>query len=173
MGLSLQGNREIYEQFLTRVAGLVRGYLTNTASRRTLDGGHIEDLVQEVLLAIHRKKHLYSTDKPILPWLFAIAKYKLIDHLRLEKRRPCLQLDDNMDAAEPTAPPLSEEQAFELEELLTSLSPRQKDILLMAKLDKIPLAQIADKFHMSLSAVKVTVHRTLKKVRKNQPVSDL
>jgi RNA polymerase sigma-70 factor (ECF subfamily) len=173
MGLSLKGDREIYEKLLSRVAGLVRGYLTNTASRRTLDSGHVEDLVQEVLLAIHRKKHLYSTDKPILPWLFAIAKYKLIDHLRAEKRRPCLQLDETIDPAAPSSESLSEDQAFELEELLVSLSPLQKDILLMAKVERIPLAQIAEKFHMSLSAVKVTVHRTLKKVRKNQPISEL
>ncbi len=41
-----------------------------------------EDLVQEALLAIHTRRHTYDPAEPLTPWVYAIARYKLIDHLR-------------------------------------------------------------------------------------------
>lgn len=169
MDESLRGDKTAYESLLNKVATLVRGYLFNTMSQATRTDERIEDLVQDVLLAIHRKKHLYRPDMPVLPWLFAIARYRLIDHLRNEKRKPIVEWDDNFDAPEATPGPTHIDHAFEIEELLAHLSPRQKEILLLAKADGVPLAQIAERYQMSLSAVKVTIHRALNKVRSKNP----
>jgi RNA polymerase sigma-70 factor, ECF subfamily len=38
--------------------------------------------VQEALLAIHTQRHTYDPAEPLTPWVYAIARYKLIDHLR-------------------------------------------------------------------------------------------
>jgi RNA polymerase sigma-70 factor, ECF subfamily len=166
---SLQGDNIAYETMLSRIAVMVRGYLFNSMGPAQRSDEKIEDLVQEVLLAIHRKKHLYRPDLPILPWLFAIARYKLIDQVRSEKRRPSLvDWDDTMDPIDSNANAAPDERVLELEELLDCLSPRQKTILIMAKANGVPLAEIAQKFGMTLSAVKVTVHRALNRVRQQQ-----
>jgi RNA polymerase sigma-70 factor (ECF subfamily) len=162
---SLNNETHAYETLLKRVAVMIRGYLFNLlGSARTEE--KVEDLVQDVLIAIHRKKHLYHPTRAILPWLFAIARYRLIDQARADKRRPNTTiLDETVDFSDDNHR-LNEEGAFVLEELLSDLSPRQKDILVLAKVDGIPLADIAQRFNMSLSAVKVTVHRTIQKLRK-------
>jgi RNA polymerase sigma-70 factor (ECF subfamily) len=163
---SLRGDQAAYRAFLERTSSMVRGYLTNSmgSSKRTPE--KIEDLVQDVLLAIHRKKHLYRADMPILPWLFAIARYRLIDQVRAEKRRPMLvEWDETLDPADTNSLPLPDERLFELEELLECLSQKQRRILVMAKAEGVPLAEIAQRLQMSLSAVKVTVHRALRKIR--------
>lgn len=165
---SLEGNQQAYAKLLEKTARMVRGYLANSMSSAQRTDERIEDLVQDVLVAIHRKKHLYRPEMPILPWLFAIARYRLIDQVRADKRRPStVEMDERFDFPDKKAS-APEEHAFHLEELLTDLSPRQKEILVLAKAEDMPLAQIAEKFRMSLSAVKVTVHRALQKVRERQ-----
>jgi RNA polymerase sigma-70 factor (ECF subfamily) len=164
MRQSLLGNKEAYEKLLKRISVMVRGYLF----KRLRPGSQekVEDLVQDVLVAIHRKKHLYRLDMPLLPWLYAIAKYRLIDHFRAQKRRPAfVEWDETFDPAAPEKNRVSDTTLFELEELLESLSPRQREILFLAKGEGLPLADIAFRFNMSLSAVKVTVHRALQKLR--------
>jgi RNA polymerase sigma-70 factor, ECF subfamily len=162
----LEGDREAYEKFLLKVASIVRGYLFNNLSKANRTDERVEDLVQDVLLSIHRKKHLYRLDLPVIPWLFTIARYRLIDHWRAEmKRPPSVEWAEDFDPPAPADGSLSDSQLFELEELLEGLSSKQKQILILAKAEKIPLADIARQFDMSLSAVKVTVHRALRKVR--------
>jgi RNA polymerase sigma-70 factor (ECF subfamily) len=169
MAEALAGNQASYHALLSRIASMVRGYLTNTISPAQRTPEKVEDLVQDVLVAIHRKKHLYRTDMPILPWLFAIARYRLIDQVRADARRPSLvEWDDAPDPADPNATPVGHESVFELEELLDCLSQKQKKILVMAKAEGRPLAEIAAHFKMTLSAVKVTIHRSLQKVRERQ-----
>ncbi len=169
MAETLDGNQQSYHALLTRVSVMVRGYLMNAMGSKQRTVEKVEDLVQDVLLAIHRKKQLYRTDMPILPWLFAIARYRLIDHVRAEGRRPSLvEWDETLDPVDPNANSVGDDHVFELEELLDCLSPKQKQILVLAKAEGTPLAEIAERFKMSLSAVKVTVHRALEKVRQQQ-----
>ncbi len=168
MSLSLIGDKAAYNQLLTRIASLVRGYLGNRLGPQHRTDERIEDLVQDVLIAIHRKKHLYQLDKPFLPWLFAVARYRLIDHIRHEKRRPSfVEINETMDSPEVTPTLLSDEQALQLEELLNSLSGRQKEILMLAKADGLSMADIAKRLDLSVASVKVTLHRTLKKLKKD------
>ena len=57
-----------------------------------------EDLVQETLLAVHLKRHTYDPEALFTPWLYAIARYKLIDHLRSNKMsRMDVPIDDHQE----------------------------------------------------------------------------
>lgn len=164
---SLDGDKIAYEKMLLTISTMLRGYLMNSLSARHRNLETVEDLIQEVLISIHRKKHLYRTQMPILPWLFAIARYRLIDYLRAENRRPRLEgWEDTFDAPEPKRMELSSERLFELEEILSGLTPRQRRVLLLAKTEGVPLAEIAQQLDMSLSTVKVTIHRCLASIRK-------
>ena len=46
----------------------------------------VEDIVQETLLAMHLKRHTWIENRPLLPWVRAIAHNKLVDHLRRSGR---------------------------------------------------------------------------------------
>ena len=86
------------------------------ARRRIEHGVDPEDVVQETLLAIHLKRHTWRADGPVLPWVFAIARYKLIDHLRKNKIRASIPIEDadelafETDVPEPSAARLDVEQ---------------------------------------------------------------
>src|SRR3546814_17944606 len=79
MVAGLAGNAEAYHQLLEAVAQRLRVYFTRRAGADCAD---LEDLVQETLIAIHRKRASYDRTLPFTAWLHAIARYKLIDHLR-------------------------------------------------------------------------------------------
>ena len=84
MRAAISGDERAYGEFLQGAACLVRSF----ARRKIVQGGiDPEDVVQETLLAIHMKRHTWRQDAPITPWLYAIAKYKLIDAFRQRGRR--------------------------------------------------------------------------------------
>jgi RNA polymerase sigma-70 factor (ECF subfamily) len=87
---ALAGDERAYTEFLRRAACLVRGF----ARRKVMQGGiDPEDIVQETLLAIHMKRHTWRDDAPVTPWLYAIARYKLIDAFR--RRRVEIEIGES------------------------------------------------------------------------------
>ncbi|HUP56379.1 MAG TPA: sigma-70 family RNA polymerase sigma factor [Bdellovibrionota bacterium] len=164
---SLAGDQEAHERLLMKVAQMLRGYLTKSISPTHPGHESVEDLVQDVLLAIHQKRHTYRTDLPILPWVFSIARYRLIDSVRAAKRVPLsVPWDDEF------SPPVEDQheglEKMEVERALEGLSPKQREALMLAKVEGLPLADVASKMKMSLSAVKVTIHRAMKALKKGR-----
>src|ERR1700733_11273616 len=80
---SLAGDAAAYRLFLDELTARLRAYL-----RRRLGGlpDEVEDLLQELLLAVHNKRHTYDPKQPLTAWVQAIARYKLVDLLRRRSR---------------------------------------------------------------------------------------
>ena len=91
----LAGNQEAYGQFLTELSAMLRGYFRH---RLPQQAGDVEDLTQEVLLAVHNARHTYLPGQPLTAWVHAIARYKLADHFRAHGRHDALNdpLDDDL-----------------------------------------------------------------------------
>ena len=163
--LAKDNDEQAYKVLLNEISGLLRVYLLKLMSPQIRSKERAEDLVQEILISIHRKRDLYSVDRPFLPWIYAIAKYRFIDSLRAESRSPdfvewTVQQDSRVFL--PAAETTGHESA---DEILQGLTAQQKAILTMAKVEEVPLKEIAEHFKMSVSAVKVTIHRVLKNLR--------
>jgi RNA polymerase sigma-70 factor (ECF subfamily) len=179
MILALEGNSVAYEEFLLRVSRMLKKFMGSFSGIggvgiSSLDraNGRVDDMVQEVLLTIHRKRDLYRKDMPILPWIRTIARHRMIDMIRADARRPQTtewsDLEESFGLMAPVSSSSGEESAQELEALTLGLSEKQKEILFLAKIEEVPLARIAEQRGMSLSAVKVTVHRALQAIRKGK-----
>jgi RNA polymerase sigma-70 factor, ECF subfamily len=165
MCAALDGDADAYVRLLEGVAAMARGYFLRAMSASARTPEKAEDLVQDLLVALHRKKHLYRRDRPFLPWIFAVARYKLIDSARADARRPStVAWEDWHEGAAARREKL--DAALELEEILDGLPERQRRALVLAKIDGLPLAAVAERLEMSLAAVKVTIHRALKALRK-------
>src|SRR5882672_5421479 len=78
----LAGNAAAHRRLLDRLSGRLRAYYKSRLARIGRSATDAEDLVQEVLLAIHTRRHTYDPAELLTPWVHAIARYKLIDHLR-------------------------------------------------------------------------------------------
>ncbi|OYY56833.1 MAG: RNA polymerase subunit sigma [Halothiobacillus sp. 28-55-5] len=157
---SLKGNTGTYQQFLKELARLLRGYFRR---RLTALPDEVEDLVQESLLAIHNKRHTYDATQPVTAWIYAIAKYKLIDLMRRRERQD--QWNDPFDEAYEFSTP-SEEEATDAKRdvhlLLKQLPDRMRLPIIHTKLEGLSVAEAAHRTGLTESAVKVGVHRGLK-----------
>ncbi len=162
------GDATAYRELLEAVRVLMKAYIARILGRMGKSGGGTEDdLVQEVLLAIHQKRHTYDSRELFLPWLFAIARYKAIDFGRREKRKGVsIELSELEEVL--SSPVFTENStSSDLEVLISSLPAKSKGLLQMVKLEGLSIAEAAAKTQMSESAVKVTIHRAMKLLRKN------
>jgi len=156
---TLAGDAAAYRMFLDELTTHLRSYL-----RRRLGGlpEEVEDLLQELLLAVHNKRHTYGPKQPLTPWVQAIARYKLVDLLRRRSRRDVLtdplEEDDQVFA---TANDATEAQ-YDVAKLLRGLPDRQRLPILYVKIEGASVTDTAVRTGMSESAVKVGIHRGLK-----------
>lgn len=160
----LAGDAASYHAFLKTLSGHLRAYF-----RRRLSGlpDDVEDLVQEVLLAVHNQRHTYETDQLLTPWVFAIARYKMVDLLRRRADRDALHepLDDEL-AVFATADNEAATARRDVMRLLDQLPERQRLPIQLMKIDGLTVMEAAKTTGMSESAVKVGVHRGLKALAK-------
>lgn len=66
--------RKAYLTFLSELSVHARGFLRNRLQRQPSE---IEDLLQEILLAMYSRRETYLPDQPATAWVFATARYKL------------------------------------------------------------------------------------------------
>ena len=156
------GDAAAYRALLAKLVPRLRAYY----KRRTMGAGRgaeeAEDLVQETLLAVHLKRHTYDPDALFTPWLHAIARYKLIDHLRSNKMsRMDMPIDDHQDlmAADDHA---ATEGTHDMAKLLSRLPRKTRQAIEAVKLEGQSVAETAARYGMSESNVKISIHRGLK-----------
>ncbi len=159
MLLSLDGDEAAYRRLLTTLRVLLVGYYTRRMDAATK--ADMEDLVQETLLSLHSRRATYDRDRPFTAWFFSIARYKLIDHHRGRGGRRLAETD----LGEGLESGFSEEALnarLDVERLLDGLTPRQQELIRQVKLEGQSIADTAVRVGQSESAVKVSIHRTLK-----------
>ncbi len=156
MRAAISGDEIAYGDFLQKAACLVRGL----ALRKIVHGGiDPEDIVQETLLAIHLKRHTWRQDAPIMPWLCAIARHKLIDAFRRRGRRPEIEIGE---IAETFAAPASDSASDrEIGHALAALAPGQRSVVASISVDGRSIGETAKRLGMSETAVRVAFHRGL------------
>ena len=158
---AIAGDERAYADFLHRIAALVRGFVR----RKVVQGGvDPEDVVQETLLAIHVKRHTWRSDAPVLPWVFAIARFKLIDAFRRRGRRIEVEIDEIAETfAEPETETVSER---DINRALDGLPPAQRSVVSSISVDGHSIGETAAKLGVSETAVRVSLHRGLAAIAK-------
>ena len=153
---SLQGDASLYRRLLAELTRHLRGYY---ARRLGMDAA--EDAVQETLIAIHAKRATYDPSRPFTAWVYGIARYKLVDVYRRERRTPTVPLDA---AGELFAADQAEEAGVkrDVEKLLARLPDAKQQLVRAVKLDGESIADMAARTGLSEVSVKVAVHRAVK-----------
>jgi len=165
--LSFEGDKEAYRVFLHKVTILLKGYLFQHFHRYARNDEIKEELIQDILLLIHRKKSSYRSDMPVTPWLYTIAKHYMIDQCR--KNRISISEIKEIENIKNENGKFSLEQTedmLELNEFLGQLSEKQQQILIMSKGYGYTAEEINGYTGFSISSIKVSVHRSLKLLRK-------
>jgi RNA polymerase sigma-70 factor (ECF subfamily) len=124
------------------------------------DHSQIEDLVQETLIAIHTRRGSFERDRPFTPWLFSIARHKLVDHFRRTVRHQ--PIDGLEDILVSEGFEQSSNAALDVDRLLQALPAKQAHVIRETKIQGLSVAEVAAQRGISQSDVKVSVHRGLK-----------
>ena len=167
MRLSLAGDDASYERLLREVTPFVR----NLSRRYCRNAQVTEDVVQDVLLTVHRVRHTWDQCRPFSPWLAAIAARRCIDRVRRDSRIARFEVNDEL-AIETFATPTANQDREMLDEgqtvalLLAALPDRQRRALEAVKLRGLSTASAASELGETVAALRVIVHRAVKALRK-------
>lgn len=155
------GDGRSYLRFLQVITPVLRGIVR--AKGRVLGDAVCEDVVQEVLLAIHLKRHTWRSDAPLRPWLYAIARYKVVDAFRARGARIDLPIEDFSDhlAASPGPDPT---EAADMQKMIAMLDPRAQQIVRGVGLNGASISETGRDLGMNDGAVRVALHRALKQL---------
>ncbi|QRG05758.1 sigma-70 family RNA polymerase sigma factor [Xanthobacter dioxanivorans] len=158
MQAALAGDQPAYEQLLREMAPAVRAVVRRRLSRLGAPTGETEDVVQETLLAVHLKRHTWRSADPIGPWLWTIARNKLVDHLRRRGRRVEVPVENFADIL-PAPEERPDTAAADVQRHLALLPEKQQAVLRAVAVDGASIGETAERMRMTPGAVRVALHR--------------
>ena len=150
------GDKQCYSSLLVECEKWLRRYFA-----RKINPAAIDDLVQETLISLHRKRASYDPTKAFLPWLAAIGRYRWIDSLRKIYRHEHDQLYEEM-VADPQDDDVTAKVS--LERLLGMIPERQAEVISLVKIEGLSINEASARTGQSESLVKVNIHRGLRKL---------
>ncbi len=153
------GDKGAYRALMQEITPMVKGYIG-----KKLGADNIDDVYQEVLLAIHKARASYNPARPFKSWMYAITSYKINDYLRKYYKEARVEIDKvpHLVSEDVTFDNINSE---ELTKMLSILNERQKEIIMRMKLEGYSAREVGKKLDMSETAVKVASHRAMKKMQ--------
>jgi RNA polymerase sigma-70 factor (ECF subfamily) len=162
-----QGDVAAYERLLKELADLLRKMIRHRLAQYGLGADDTEDLVQEVLIGLHTKRHAWDASRPFLPWLYAIVRYKFVDAVRRLKRESRYRIDITVDEwSELLEVPAedADRRMLEIDRHLSDLPQGQQDVVHALAIKGATVRATARKLETSEGAVRMTFHRALQRL---------
>jgi RNA polymerase sigma-70 factor (ECF subfamily) len=169
MRRSQAGDAAAYAELLREIATVLRRVVRRRRTRLT--EADVEDLVQDVLLAVHTARATYDPTRPFMPWLMAITRNRFADRARryfrqdvrevpIDEQEVTLELSVTNTMAEGFA------ESDALYRAIEALPSGQREAIEMLKLQEMSLKEASDASGVSVGALKVATHRAVNALRK-------
>lgn len=162
MRQALAGDEAAYRRLLGELAAALRAFARGVFARAGRPEMDVEDAVQEILLAVHLKRQTWDPGQPLAPWAMAIARYKTIDALRRRGRATHVDLAEVVDTL--PDPVRDDGEGGDVERVLAGLQPRERAIVRGVSIEGKSARDVGDALAMSEGAVRVALHRALKRL---------
>lgn len=167
------GDTNAFTQLYNAIAPAVLGYLIKMCGEKSL----AEDLLQQTFLKVHKARATYISNANPTPWIYSIAHRTFIDAMRKKKRAKVVMSRDG-ELADVKADimgrnevnqnlgpdPEKLEQAMEA---LSTLPEKQRQAVVLVKLQGKSLQEAASICGISVGAMKVRAHRGYSSLRKS------
>jgi len=166
MAAAQEGDGEAYRKLLMEIMPVLR----STVHARVFNHASAEDVVQNILMSIHRARATYRPERPFGPWMRAIARNAIVDSYRQRGRR--VEREVGVDYLEEIADPRAPERPGEgglsplLESALARLPDKQREAVQLIQLEGLSVAEAAVRAGVTPGAVKVRAHRGYRALRK-------
>jgi RNA polymerase sigma-70 factor (ECF subfamily) len=158
---ALHDDERAYREFLIVLSNKLRPHIRRQLLRLGRDPSETEDIVQETLLAVHGKRHTYDPGIPVMAWVHAVSRYKMIDFLRSSATsNRTVSLDEAESLTSTDA--LHMENGLSARAVLASLPDKMRCCIELIKIGGWSAREAAAIIGMSETAVKVNVHRGLR-----------
>jgi len=150
---------ELYDRYSKR--------LYNYFVKISMDRDASYDMMQNTFFRVIKYKHTFRDGNPFKAWIYQIGRNVFADHLRKNKVlysdfKPIESIQDYSEE-DLTDEKLNKERI--LKQSLSKLSDESREILVMSRYQNMKYDEIADTLGLTVSAVKVKVHRAIKKLR--------
>jgi RNA polymerase sigma-70 factor (ECF subfamily) len=167
------GDAAAYERLLRSLAPALRSAARRGFARAGMSDADAEDVVQETLLAIHLKRHTWDAAAPVGPWVYTIARNKLVDVLRRRGRRVVIQIEEFAEVLAAHEPEPESGVVRAVERRLGDLPPRQREVVRAIAVEGASIGETAGRIGIKPGAVRVALHRGLAalavQLRKSEP----
>ena len=164
MSQAQDGDRVAYEKLLTQLEHFLSQYLSRSIRQSEVRA----DVIQEVLIGVHKSRHTFSQDKSFSRWFLAITQYKLHDHLRQTYRNNKFEeLNESFpsDEVDSLSALITAQKNQYLHEAIEGLDDRAKAIITGLKIDDKSIADLSKELELSESNIKIIAHRAYEKLR--------
>ncbi len=157
------GDAAAYRELLTALVPFLRRVLARGLARPD----DADDIVQEILVSVHKALSTYSPARPFTPWLMAIVNFRRTDYLRqhYSARKNVTVPVESVEIADHVTNTAHAAEYRDVEDALSSLPDRQREVFELMKLEGYSAKEVSTKTGMSVAAVKVSVHRTMEKLK--------
>lgn len=158
------GDKTSYNRLLKEIAPFIRNYIVGSLA----NPDWADDITQEVLISVHKSLKTFSPDRPFRPWLMSIVSFRRTDFLRKHYSRKGdkkISLDDVVFTKEQSISPEHAGEFKDVENALNVLPDKQRKIFQMLKIQGYSAKEVAQEMDMSESAVKVSAHRAMNKLK--------
>jgi RNA polymerase sigma-70 factor (ECF subfamily) len=162
------GDRAAYTRLVRKIMPLLQRVLRTRGGR--LQPADRDDLMQDVLLSLHRTMATYDSQREFVPWLMAIARNKMADRARRFARSAANEIlvDDlaETSTAAPSAPGMeSYGDPEDLRRAISRLPVGQRAAIELVKLRELTSQEAATVIGTSPGALRLSVHRAIKTLR--------
>jgi RNA polymerase sigma-70 factor (ECF subfamily) len=163
-----RGDAVAYERLLKEIAVMLRRLIRSRLAKTGLSVEESEDIVQEILIGLHDKRHTWDDTRPFLPWLYTISHYKFIDTARRLSREAARRVNITMEEmAEvfeaPTEDP--DRTMLDIDRHLAGLPQGQRQVVRALAVDGATVRATAEQLNTSEGSVRVLYHRALRRLQ--------
>lgn len=160
-----QGDKNAYGLLLRDIAP----YIRNVVAPGLANQDWADDITQDVLLSVHKSLKTYDGSCDFTPWLHAVINFRKHDflrsHYRLQKRKEQVEAQAETTRAYVTDT-MRTGELRDMEKALDMLPDKQRRIFTLVKIKGYTSREAANRMDMSVSAVKISVHRATKRLQK-------
>lgn len=161
---SQTGDKKAYNQLLKEIYPYIQNVLYPTLA----NADWVDDLTQNILISVHKSLNTYAADRPFKPWLHAIINFRRADFLRKhysKKKDKQMPYDEALLEKQYVTDPAHAGEYKDIEKQLADLPEKQRDVFVKMKIKGYSAKEIAEEMDMTESAVKVSAHRTMNKLK--------
>ena len=168
MGMAQAGDKLAYGSLLGQILPLLRAYVRRQCAGRSPND--VEDIVQNILLTLHRVRATYDPARPAQPWVFGIAANRVAEAKRRAARLYARELlvetpPDTHAIADVSSGAHSYGDVEALHQAIALLPLGQKIAVQLVKLREMTLTEAAASSGMSTAALKAAAHRGMATLR--------